>query len=171
MKKHVRIDAPLPGASRASTSTLDCIAETDILPPQPIMLSAQEGYRTPTIEDYEQARSRDGEKNKSLMSHDKLHARLPVHSVFWNPSARSSTTSLGDRILDKLQWRERLRHFTWSFFSMTMVSPFAPFTPQWAGPMNLSCAKNGVSCSEISLGHWRRRQRHSCRLVIALSTP
>lgn len=42
--------------------------------------------------------------------------------VFSQPLINGSVVGLGERLLEKLHWRERLRHFTWSFFTMTMAT-------------------------------------------------
>ncbi|MCJ1323288.1 hypothetical protein MMC15_008643 [Xylographa vitiligo] len=77
----------------------------------------QEGYRTPTIEDYE----RHEKRRDQLEDHpSQLHLQLPsgVLSLFSETRSHLSLT----KSLEKLLWKERLRHYTWTFFTMTMAT-------------------------------------------------
>ncbi|KAL9126831.1 MAG: hypothetical protein Q9217_004182 [Psora testacea] len=84
----------------------------------------QEGYRTPMIEDLEAVNGQASEKSRGELSKNSLHTRLPrsPNAVFGHHSASASEASLGERLLDRLQWRERIRHYTWTFFTMTMAT-------------------------------------------------
>ena len=121
--KHVTIDAPSPDISRPATPIRDLHGENGLAMPRHMILPGQDGYRTPTIEDYEHAKDQHCEKRGGLTPVSGSHVRLPgLGSSAWQNSARSSTTSLSDRLLERLAWRERIRHFTWTFFTMTMAT-------------------------------------------------
>lgn len=94
-----------------------------------------DGYRTPTIEDYErQPINGDGkEQELGILADNSFHQRIPhppttpngshrPSLVGYRQSANASLASLGERLLERLQWRERIRHYTWTFFTMTMAT-------------------------------------------------
>jgi len=94
--------------------------------PRHMVAPGQEGYRTPMIEDYE---------------HDSTHQVHQMHQVA-RPSAGQSDTrldvqrpalsshhafhlsnlNLSPTLLERLESRERIRHFTWTFFTLTMAT-------------------------------------------------
>ena len=104
--KHVTISAPSPEASRPPTPIRDAPFPNGLPVPRHMVSPGQDGYRTPTIEDYEYAAKREG-----TLSGSNIASALA--------SARSSTTSL---LLERLQWRERVRHYTFVFFTLTMAT-------------------------------------------------
>ena len=90
-----------------------------------MQLPHQEGYRTPTIEDYER-HSQDFDQNiipqlpaKPASLDTNGHGSLP--GVSEDNSATKSHFSLHAE-LEKLAWTQRLRHFTWTFFTLTMAT-------------------------------------------------
>ena len=129
-QKQVTIDAPSTRSSSSRegnhTPNGDMTPRRGMIPVPKHMLSpGQDGYCTPTIEDYEMHNCRPtpiyrdpGLPNNNL--------QLRLHSLSGGyvnrPSLNLSTTSLGHSILEKLQWRERIRHYTWTFFTMTMAT-------------------------------------------------
>lgn len=82
----------------------------------------QDGYRTPTVEDYElhiRNTSQDP-RHISLNDGNKAgHDSQPRHELAPRSPFSTSFISLVP-ILEKLEWKERLRHFTWSWFTLTM---------------------------------------------------
>lgn len=89
----------------------------------------QDGYRTPTVEHYEVQNSSttapNGDRTPNGLATpngqstpNSLHHRLAQTSHHLN----LSSTSLAHSILDKLHWRDRIRHFTWTYFTMTMAT-------------------------------------------------
>ena len=130
-EKHVRIE-PSSGFTTENVrdehdeSTMSN-KEADI--PRHLLPPSHDGYRTPTIEDFElqMSRLRGSQRSASSLNNNGSHSRLPyLHPTFLpRHSANPSSTSLALSILEKLQWKERIRHFTWTFFTTTMAVSFA----------------------------------------------
>ncbi|KAL8924416.1 MAG: hypothetical protein Q9208_004024 [Pyrenodesmia sp. 3 TL-2023] len=79
--------------------------------PRDMRRPGEDGYRTPNADDYERERNQmAGEQQPS--SSDKT---LP-------PAAGRHHWTSWDKTLEKLHWRERVRHYTWTFFTMTMAT-------------------------------------------------
>ncbi len=93
--------------------------------PKHMIPPGQDGYRTPTIEDYEHqiAHSARDEHIRGGKSSGSSRTRLPVlHSGIFGKHRNLSRLNVSHRIEEKLQWRERIRHFTWTFFTVTMAT-------------------------------------------------
>lgn len=85
----------------------------------------QDGYRTPKMEDYElQHNVTAAQAQSGGLSNNSSHLRLPYipPSFLGRQSQNPSHSSLAQSILNHLQWRERIRHYTWTFFAMTMAT-------------------------------------------------
>lgn len=131
-KKHVTIDDSSTGpSSEEPRRTLqgDTTVYRGMHIPMHMLSPGQDGYRTPTIEDYEAqndgttgpngARTPNGLATPNGHSTpNSLHHRQPHIRHHLN----LSSSSLAHSILDKLHWRDRIRHFTWTFFTMTMAT-------------------------------------------------
>lgn len=124
-KKHVTIDP----SSTKSPSENGTTVYRGMHIPKHMLSPGQDGYRTPTFEDYEM--QKPGSKilngastpngTATPIGHstsNSLHHRRPHTPRHLN----LSSTSLPHSILDKLHWRERIRHYTWTFFTMTMAT-------------------------------------------------
>ncbi|KAI4139816.1 MAG: hypothetical protein LQ341_004072 [Variospora aurantia] len=77
----------------------------------------QDGYRTPTVHDYERVEAESGEKTHRRGT-PSPSAGLSRRQSGANPASRSMI----DLGLERLQWNERLKHYTWTFFTMTMAT-------------------------------------------------
>ena len=127
-KKHVTIDdSAIEPSSVVPRRTIQ--DDTTIDRGMHIQSSGQDGYRTPTVEDYEVQNSSTTAPNgdrtpngfatpNGQSTPNSLHHRLAQSSHHLN----LSSTSLAHSILDKLHWRDRIRHFTWTYFTMTMAT-------------------------------------------------
>ncbi|MCJ1339175.1 hypothetical protein MMC09_004464 [Bachmanniomyces sp. S44760] len=99
------------------------IGHDAVLPtPRYMLAPGADGYRTPTIEDIEQHSSSTNHDDLlpgSSLSHafSALTSRLPVKG---NLAERSK---LGLRLeVEHIHWKRRIRHFTWSYFTLTMAT-------------------------------------------------
>ena len=136
--KHITIDASTDATRSAeelqNTLNHDMTSRRDMYTPKPVLstergkidwtvVPGQDGYRTPTIEDYELHRLAHQQHNGGL-SNNSSHFRLPHPSPGFlsRPQLNLSSSNFGHSILEKLQWKERIRHFTWTFFTMTMAT-------------------------------------------------
>ncbi|KAL4976536.1 voltage-dependent anion channel-domain-containing protein [Aspergillus desertorum] len=101
-------------------------------PPRHLRSPGAEGYRTPTIEDTEKdlsrtlspgnavlqptgSRVREAHSSALESTHGSFHR---PYSEVDMPLARTMTESTGG----KLNWKKRIRHFTWAFFTLTMAT-------------------------------------------------
>lgn len=64
-----------------------------------------------------------GQQNDGL-SNNSSHHVLPhtPPTCITRQSGSPSSVSLAQTIFEKLQWRERIRHYTWTFFTITMAT-------------------------------------------------
>lgn len=90
-------------------------------------VTPEDGYRTHTFEDRDMERitgelKKQGHHLGMGNNSSQDHLPLTTFGIFGRQSANPSMTSLGDRLREKLQWRERIRHYTWTFFTMTMAT-------------------------------------------------
>lgn len=87
--------------------------------PRYLLQPGQDGYLTPTIEDFE--------KTGQPSSHQE-HIEVVPPSPFSHlpPSSLGASASTGPshdvEKVEKLEWKRRIKHFTWTFFSMTMAT-------------------------------------------------
>ena len=115
----------------------DALGNSTFVPREQQLHPGMDGCRTPTIEDCEMhdmnVNGHTKEHGLGYLPNDTSHHRLPHTPTTpgrlqrpslggCGPSTNASVASLGERLLDKLQWSERIRHFTWTFFTMTMAT-------------------------------------------------
>ena len=134
VKKHVTIDDPSTATcSEYPSKTLqdDTSIYRGVHIPKHMVSPGQDGYRTPTIEDYEPRHgglatpngaqtpngvaTPNGCSTPNSVQHRISHMRHQLHENL-------SSSSMAHSILDKLHWRERIRHYTWTFYTMTMAT-------------------------------------------------
>ena len=132
MKKHVTID-PISTASSSEEPQGALQDEKNLYRgihvPKHMLTPGQDGYRSPTIEDLESQNDGYATPNavptpnrvvtpNGYSTPNSLQYRLPHIRHQLN----LSSSSLAHSILDELHWRERVRHYTWTFFTMTMAT-------------------------------------------------
>lgn len=102
----------------------DLPAHRGIYLPKHMIPPGQDGYRTPTVEDYERhaANGVQREHNQSSKSNCDPPARqfTPNSGTSGKHHPNLSSLNISYMIGEKLQWKERIRHFTWTFFTITM---------------------------------------------------
>ena len=124
MEKHATIDDSSIGFSENDTTV-----HRGIHIPKHMVPPGQDGYRTPTIEDYEVQTGGPTTPNGSRTLNDfttpyghstpsSLHHRLPHN----HHHLHISGSHLAHDIIHKLHWRERIRHYTWTYFTITMAT-------------------------------------------------
>lgn len=79
--------------------------------PRDMRRPGEDGYRTPNADDYEREKVETAKEERSSSSDNTLPP----------PASRHNWTTW-DKTLEKLHWRERVRHYTWTFFTMTMAT-------------------------------------------------
>lgn len=102
-------------ATRRKRSSVMRIARGIEIPPHMIS-PGKDGYRTPTIEDYEFHRRQSEVNPGHVQFHTPNYDQTPPQSAK-SPLSRAMTL-----LEEKLEWKERIRHFTWGFFSSTMAT-------------------------------------------------
>lgn len=89
--------------------------------PRHMLHPGQDGYRTPTIEDYQSTGRPGDHEYPSLLS----SAIYRSHLASQNSSIREKIDKLEGKVEEKLEqlaWKQRIKHFTWTFFTITMAT-------------------------------------------------
>ena len=130
--KHVTIQPPSPDRAGPVAPTDDPSSHNDLTVPVHMIPSGEDGYRTPTGEDFDLASRQPYSKRREdyfLPGATPIpppavngHSNGTPNGVLGHHSATASTASLGERLFEALFWRERIRHFTWTFFTLTMAT-------------------------------------------------
>lgn len=113
------LPAGMPVSEKLHNPLDDLPVQRGIPLPNHMVPPGQDGYRTPTVEDYQQhVREAQLRSRRPGLSNRSSRIRIPTATMFSN----LSSVSLGQSILERLEWRERIRHYTWTFFTMTMAT-------------------------------------------------
>lgn len=111
--------AGTPASEKVQNPLEDLPVRSGIPLPNHMVPPGQDGYRTPTVEDYQRhVREAQLRPRGPGLSNRSSRLRVPMAGMFSN----LSSVSLGQNILERLEWRERIRHYTWTFFTMTMAT-------------------------------------------------
>ena len=112
--KQVTLDAPkscpLGESHKLDAPRGNLPVHRGIAMPKGMVSQGQEGYRTPTVEDYERHHCEYGSEENPMggLSSRCSQVHLTPHSPgFFVRYAQNV------RFLEDLEWRERIRHFTW----------------------------------------------------------
>ena len=133
--KQVTIRAPSPTPScrgtisGPSTPSPDAPANRALSVPAHMVAHGQDGYRTPTVEDYEMEAARPQpipNGSTTAVYREPASSKRNSHSNLSNGvngrhHLNMSNPSLS-QLIDRLHWRERIRHYTWTFFTITMAT-------------------------------------------------
>lgn len=108
--------------------------------PRHMKTPGEEGYRTPTVEDAERDLSTDDDGNPawppagltlrhahtsaldSLRAHSVRKSHGMVTKEHNNSSSKPNDDAETDSSSLNLSWKERIRHFTWAYFTLTMAT-------------------------------------------------
>ncbi|KAL8728349.1 MAG: hypothetical protein Q9166_005492 [cf. Caloplaca sp. 2 TL-2023] len=86
----------------------------------------QDGYRTPNVHDYEWEKDETSPDEQVGFDEQRqinkaIITPLPSAGLFSRRSPLANLSKI-DLKLERLHWRERIRHYTWTFFTMTMAT-------------------------------------------------
>ncbi|KAL8994096.1 MAG: hypothetical protein Q9169_005852 [Polycauliona sp. 2 TL-2023] len=80
----------------------------------------QDGYRTPNVHDYEREEGNTNQNEQQPTS--KPASTRPTSAGLFSRQSPLLNLSKLDLRLERLHWRERIRHYTWTFFTATMAT-------------------------------------------------
>lgn len=89
--------------------------------PSDMSRPGQDGYRTPTVHDYERGRKGDTPQDERPPDAKPATPR-PLSAGLFSRQSPLLNLSKIDLHLERLHWRERIRHYTWTFFTVTMAT-------------------------------------------------
>lgn len=135
--------------------------------PSHMMQPGRDGYRTPTIHDYEHVEPESGEKTNP-----------PDGGCTPTPQSAASQARQSDKNIswERLQWNERLKHYTWSFFTMTMATGGIAnvlYTGSWISTSSLLSPRLTGVCQQYRFGSevfTQSASYSSCSISFSLSS-
>ncbi|KAL9108117.1 MAG: hypothetical protein Q9227_007093 [Pyrenula ochraceoflavens] len=97
-------------------------------PPRHLLNPGEDGYRTPTIEDFNHSHDALQQSLPANLGHDGtipgVQARdmLPNNEPKFFSEHKLRGGNTDDFWAEKLNWRQRIKHFTWAYFALTMAT-------------------------------------------------
>lgn len=135
--------------------------------PRHLLEPGEEGYRTPTIEDFEQD---DGNEKRASPFPPAPTQPLPtdIHQELYRIASSHEPPSVEKRrqalaSANGLSWRYRVKHFTWAYFTLSMATG-GICNVLWTGKEPYILASHQpIVCSTISI---QRPDSHRRNLLL-----
>ena len=129
MSKEVVDVSPITGSSiptpftKTSNYLADDLSIHDGVPlPAHIPPPGQEGYRIPTVEDYQPHPQQGLQELRRRSSGYSSTFPLPPSGMHAGHNFPVENPNSNVNLQERMGWKQRVRYFTWAFFAMTMAT-------------------------------------------------